>query len=195
MSYILALYIVALGAASSQGCGDLEIVPRSSWGARSQKGPTEILNTPVDHTFIHHTALEECSDFHSCCQNMRAIQDLHMDTRGWNDIGYNFVIGGDGRVYISRGWTTVGAHTLGYNSKAIGFSLMGDFSFHEPSEIMLNTTNKLIQCALQKKYIKDDYKLHGHRDSCCTECPGDAFYNLIKNWPHFEAGPLPDYYC
>ena len=41
-------------------------------------------------------------------------------SKGWSDIGYSFLIGGDGRVYEGRGWGRVGAHTYGYNSRAYG---------------------------------------------------------------------------
>lgn len=34
--------------------------------------------------------------------------------RGWDDIGYSFLVGQDGNVYEGRGWHHVGAHTQGY---------------------------------------------------------------------------------
>jgi N-acetylmuramoyl-L-alanine amidase len=30
---------------------------------------------------------------------MKATQNYHMDSLGWSDIGYNFLIGEDGRIY------------------------------------------------------------------------------------------------
>lgn len=44
---------------------------------------------------------------------VRQIQTFHIESRGWFDIGYNFLIGGDGAAYEGRGWKTEGAHTLG----------------------------------------------------------------------------------
>jgi len=58
---------------------------------------------------------------------MRAMQDHHMDVNGWADIGYNFAVGEDGRVYTGRGWTCVGAHAAGC-SRSIGIAIIGDFS-------------------------------------------------------------------
>ena len=43
-----------------------------------------------------------------------------MNTNGWDDIGYNFLVGEDGRVYEGRGWYRQGAHALNFNSNSIG---------------------------------------------------------------------------
>lgn len=50
------------------------------------------------------------------------LQNYHMDSNGWWDIGYNFLIGGDGNVYEGRGWGVVGAHAgdSSVNSDSIG---------------------------------------------------------------------------
>lgn len=69
---------------------------------------------------------------------------------GWSDIGYNFLIGGDGRVYVGRDWDHIGAHTYGYNSKAVAFSLIGSFMNKTPSNTMLNTVHKLLACGISK---------------------------------------------
>ncbi|GFT86099.1 peptidoglycan-recognition protein SC2 [Nephila pilipes] len=180
--------------AAKAGCTNIEIVSRAAWGARDSLS-NETMVTPVPHLFIHHTAMSECNDFESCCRMMRTIQNLHMDGNGWDDIGYNFLIGGDGRVYMGRGWNRVGAHTYGFNRIAVAFSLMGDFSHKLPSELMLNTTKSLIKCAEDENHVLGNYKLHGHRNAGCTECPGSALYNLIKAWPHFEGGRIPGYKC
>ncbi|XP_071036156.1 peptidoglycan-recognition protein SC2-like isoform X1 [Parasteatoda tepidariorum] len=179
-------------AAAFYSCHDLEFVSREEWGAREPKH-IETMATPVPHLFIHHTAMGECFHFESCCKMMQTIQNFHMDDRGWDDIGYNFLIGGDGKVYVGRGWNRVGAHTYGYNRNAVALSLMGDFSNKEPSSVMLNTTKSLIHHAMSENYVMENFKLHGHRDAGPTECPGTALYNIIKQWPHFQGGPLANY--
>lgn len=50
-----------------------------------------------------------------------------MDRRHWDDIGYNFVIGEDGAVYVGRGWDQVGTHSVNYNDKSIAIALIGNF--------------------------------------------------------------------
>ena len=46
-----------------------------------------------------------------------------MELRHFDDIGYNFLIGGDGIVYEGRGWNKQGAHTKGNNFKKISYRL------------------------------------------------------------------------
>jgi len=51
-----------------------------------------------------------------------------MNNNGWIDIGYHFVVGEEGNVYERRGWTSVGAHAAGCNSRSIGIAFIGDFT-------------------------------------------------------------------
>lgn len=35
-----------------------------------------------------------------CTFQVRTIQTFHIESRGWDDIGYNFLVGGDGAIYV-----------------------------------------------------------------------------------------------
>ena len=59
---------------------------------------------------------------------------------GWSDIGYSFLVGGDGNVYEGRGWGREGAHTFGYNSVSYAASFMGDYTSTLPPTSALNGT-------------------------------------------------------
>lgn len=58
---------------------------------------------------------------------MQSMQRFHQDDRNWNDIGYNFGVGGDGKAYFGRGWQRVGAHAPKYNYRSIGICVIGDW--------------------------------------------------------------------
>lgn len=51
----------------------------------------------------------------------------------WSDIGYSFLISGDGKVYIGRGYNVVGAHTENYNSRGYGVAFIGNFMTANPT--------------------------------------------------------------
>ena len=69
-------------------------------------------------------------------------------TTGWCDIGYNFLIGGDGAVYEGVGWNNVGTHTVGYNDRAVAYSMIGNFEDFPVPQVMLDTAAALIGCAV-----------------------------------------------
>ena len=57
------------------------IVSRAEWGARESK-EINYMGTPVSVVFVHHTAMNECLGQDECAQEMRVIQNFHMDNRG-----------------------------------------------------------------------------------------------------------------
>uniref|UniRef100_A0A8C8VQ34 Peptidoglycan-recognition protein n=1 Tax=Pelusios castaneus TaxID=367368 RepID=A0A8C8VQ34_9SAUR len=159
------------------------IVSRSQWGARSPKSRTP-LKTPVPLVIIHHTEGNLCSSLASCSKEVKGIQNYHLDKRGWADIGYNFLIGEDGRVYEGRGWRTMGSHARKVNRISLGFSFLGN---RAPNAAALNAAKKLIQCAISRGYLSRSYTLKGHRNVMPTSCPGNALYAIIRMWPRFKA--------
>jgi len=176
----------------SPACDSLEIITREQWGARP---PTSVsyLSGAVNMSFVHYSAGPPCFDQAQCEARVRGIQNYHMDSNGWSDIGYSFLIGEDGRIYEGRGWGVVGAHTLNYNTVAHGFCIMGDFMDHSPNTPSLEATQNIIECGVELGYTIRDYELFGHRDGRCTTCPGDYLYAIIRGWPHYSFRSIPIY--
>lgn len=194
------LAIVVLGAilqastTGAQSCPGVEIVSRKGWGARAPKSRVAMKNPRAQYVFIHHTTGSQCKDKAGCSRLIRGHQNYHMDKNGWADIGYSFLVGGDGRVYEGRGWGQVGAHTRGYNNNGIAISFVGDFMKSTPNKGMLNAAKNLIACGVKMGKINARYSLHGHRDANCTACPGDRLYDIIKKWARF-GGRLKKFVC
>ncbi|KAH3787603.1 peptidoglycan recognition protein 1-like isoform X5 [Dreissena polymorpha] len=181
------LFVVFIGSANAlplPHCDNVTIVTREEWGAQPSKS-VSYMGTPVSIVFIHHTAMSECHTKDKCAEEMRVIQRFHQVDRGWDDIGYNFLIGEDGRAYEGRAWDRIGAHTLGWNNVAIAFSIMGDYSHKLPNDAALDAVHAMIDCGIKLGKITPDYKLYGHRDAGNTECPGQQLYDLIRTWKHY----------
>uniref|UniRef100_A0A8C3FIG5 Peptidoglycan-recognition protein n=1 Tax=Chrysemys picta bellii TaxID=8478 RepID=A0A8C3FIG5_CHRPI len=181
----ISLWLLGLGAATGALCCP-RIVSRSQWGARAPKNRVR-LRTPVPFVIIHHTEGNPCTSQASCSRQVRGIQNYHMNSNGWSDIGYNFLIGEDGNVYEGRGWSTMGAHAKNWNHKSLGFSFLGSFSSRVPNNAALNAAKSLIQCAVSKGFLSRSYFLKGHRNVNPTDCPGNALYKVIRQWPRFKA--------
>ena len=82
----------------------------------------------IPFVIIHHSYSPPAKYTENECEEaMRAMQNFHQMTNGWNDIGYSFAICGDGRIYQGRGYNVVGAHAPRYNDKSIGICLIGDW--------------------------------------------------------------------
>lgn len=175
-----------LGSASQcttpTGCP--RIVTRAEWGARAPTS-TSAISHPVPRYFVHHSAGSTCTTQTACMAEVRAIQNYHMNSNGWSDIGYNFLVGEDGNAYEGRGWDRVGAHATNYNSVAIGVCVMGTYTSRNPNAAAQNVVQQLISCGISRGKLSSSYSLHGHRDGVCTECPGNTFYNTIRTWPRY----------
>ncbi|XP_059470218.1 peptidoglycan-recognition protein 2-like [Neocloeon triangulifer] len=181
-----AVVLLACLASAFAACPN--IVSRSAWGARP---PTSItyLSNPVPYVVIHHSESGTCSSQASCSALVRGFQDQHMDVNGWSDIGYSFLVGGDGNIYEGRGWDRVGAHAPGYNSNSIGICFIGSYISSAPSSTLVDPVRQLIQCGMDDRYVQLAHMTIGHRQAVATDCPGDALYSLIQTWPDFEPNP------
>jgi len=83
-----------------------------------------MLSSPVPHVAIHHTTGLRCTDRSSCVLQVQHWQKYHMDEKRWADIGYNFLVGGNGYVFEGRGWNHTGAHCFGFNRLSIGMNIV-----------------------------------------------------------------------
>ena len=78
---------------------------------------------------MHHTAT---GNNYTCAQApsvIRGIYRYHVKSRGWRDIGYNFLVDKCGKIYEGRAGgvakPVLGAHTLGFNTNSMGIAVLG----------------------------------------------------------------------
>lgn len=169
------------------------VYSRSEWGADGWV--CDPVYCTVTHMAVHHTA--GASDYNTTswsqsAANVRAIQDYHMYTRGWCDIGYNFLIDKFGYIFEGRGGgdDVRGAHD-GFNCGSMGVSLMGYFHtpyFHTITPAMMDALCELGAWKCDQRGI-DPFgtswyagyggsmsNIYGHRNVSATACPGDLAY-------------------
>lgn len=138
--------------------GKPPIVSRSEWGAdeslRFNSDGTEkwprVYDTPVTHMIVHHT--DTPNDDLDPAARVRSIYYYHTVTRGWGDIGYNAIIGSDGRIYEGRHGKdgevltsgVVGGHAYSFNYHSFGVALMGNYSLKSVPDNMRNSLVDLL---------------------------------------------------
>ena len=177
--------------------GQPSIILRSGWGARA--------NTSCDSprygdatlgAVIHHTAGSNSYSKSDSASLVRGVQSYHMKSRGWCDIGYNFLVDKYGQIFEGRnGGITKpvrAAHSGNdaVNQETMGVSLMGEFSSSSPSAAMKTATANLVAWRFAQAGLpaKGTYKLGGktlnriagHRNVVSTACPGAKAYAWLS---------------
>ncbi|MFB6229661.1 MAG: N-acetylmuramoyl-L-alanine amidase [Salinibacter sp.] len=172
------------------------IYARSEWGAQPPSQGYQYER--ATHLAIHHTATASAGaadTWTDCAAAVRAIQDFHMNTRGWIDIGYNYLVCQTGAIFQGRedGNPTrdvVAAHD-GYNDGSVGTAGLGYFhppENQQPTPSLIDSFVDLFAWIAQRRRIRprgfsfyEGYgrtfrTIYGHRDIKATACPGDLFY-------------------
>uniref|UniRef100_A0A034VG67 Peptidoglycan-recognition protein LC n=1 Tax=Bactrocera dorsalis TaxID=27457 RepID=A0A034VG67_BACDO len=166
--------------------GTLLVVSKDEWYAEAEHDGIDKLKLPVQRVIIAHTASTSCENKVQCDARVLSVQAFHIHSNGWGDIGYNFLVGGDGLVYEGRGWYNQGAHTLGYNKDSICIAFIGTFNLQVPTENDLKAAQLLIDEGVRLGVLPKNYRLYGARQLSATESPGKALYSIIMKWPHWS---------
>ena len=112
------------------------------------------------------------------------IRNWHKQ-RGFNDVGYHYIIKRCGTVQIGRTEDIVGAHCEGYNSNSIGVCLIGgryNNIKNNTDDIMHYTPNQILalkQLCYKRKLKYKEAKVYGHR-----------YFNNEKTCPNFNVNML-----
>lgn len=168
---------------------------RRDWGAEPFRGTPIPLNRP-DYRYmtLHHTAGFGATTLAEGLDQVKRIQDFHQNGRGWSDIGYQFLMDQEGRLYQGRPFINPsvpftlgpplahGAHVGGANTGNIGVSLMGCYHPPEGSNCRDAMTPAAVDSVLvtfaflAERYGVSPELMRGHRDFGATACPGDNNY-------------------
>lgn len=167
------------------------IISREEWGANltyggAERGASEWIPQyqEVAHVIIHHS---ETSNFRDPLSEIRSIHYYHAITRGWGDIGYNYLVDFMGNVYEGRvgGDNVIGGHAYQYAHGSSGICVMGAYSVSTATPEMLAGLTWITAWAaryldpLARKDFHETPNLPvicGHRDVNDSSCPGDSMY-------------------
>ncbi|MDX6238072.1 MAG: hypothetical protein QOG10_2887, partial [Kribbellaceae bacterium] len=190
----------AASTASPAPAGMPAIITRHGWGAdeslRSYNGAActkPRYSSTVLATIVHHTVDRNSYTRAQVPAMVRGIYAYHVKSRGWCDVGYNFLVDKFGRVFEGRyggmQFPVIGAHTLGYNTNSFGISLIGNFETATPTAAMMESAARTIAWKLDGNYRsplatvvlsgKTLNTVSGHRDAGSTACPGIYVYQRL----------------
>ncbi|MGW2384479.1 N-acetylmuramoyl-L-alanine amidase [Streptomyces sp. NPDC001658] len=183
------------------------IITQAEWGASTDYDGTPGYGTEIKAAVIHHTGTTSDNTL-SCAESrarMRSIQQEHF-SRGYYDIGYNFVVDRCGQIFEGRSGGTdlpvTGAHDVGFNTNTLGISYLGNYESAQPSRAALDAMARIVAWKFGMYGIDPTGKVtltsgvdagvdgnkiakgqsvtlprvFGHRDTNATACPGKNLY-------------------
>lgn len=122
---------------------------------------------------VHHSVLYETDD----PGTMRAIQQQHMELRGWADIAYHFGVGQSAQVFAGRPLNVRGTHVESFNTGSVGVVFLGDFSLNVPTSAQIEAGRRLIDWLALRLELTH---LAGHSDfNSGTDCPGQYLQGVL----------------
>lgn len=154
----------------------------------------------IEAAVVHHT-VSGTADRDSIPGTILAICLFHRNSRGWDDIGYNFLVDQFGRQWEGRAGGMErgvrGAHTKGFNSFSFGVAMIGDYRLTPPTSEAVAAVADIISWKFSLHGVPatgtvtvevtdstlfpdgtfvDLERINGHKDLGATSCPGDAGY-------------------
>jgi hypothetical protein len=166
---------------------------RTDWGGPAgQSNGCSPAYTNVTHQIVHHSDGNYDPNTNWAAA-VKAIWNYHVNSNGWCDVGYNYLIAPNGQIFEGRagGENVVGAHFCGKNSRTMGICIIGNYMQVAPSDTALASLSQLIAwkgCDLGidpslaslhggSNTVIDN--VSGHRTGCATDCPGDKTFALL----------------
>jgi hypothetical protein len=186
-----------------------EYVNRQGWGCPQPENVSSRTLTNVTHLIIHHSAGNTVSSNYAAV--VLSYWSYHVNSNGWADIGYNWLVDPNGVLYKGRAWKSaaqenvLGAHNSGSNSNTAGICLIGHYVSNIPS------TNGLDMVAGISAFLCDKYdidplgesyhsaigrindNIDGHGQSGGgTACPGTQLINRLQTIRDLTSSKILD---
>jgi len=186
---------VSSAASASASVAMPGIVTRAQWGAdESLRTGAPTYAETIYAGFVHHTVNSNDYTAAAVPGIIRGIYAYHVKSRGWSDIGYNFLADKFGRLFEGRyggvDRPVVGAHVGGFNAGSFGVAVIGDHTLVAPAEATIGALSDLVawKLGLHRRdpvttTVMNGITLRvvsGHRDAGSTECPGRYLYDKIN---------------
>ena len=122
----------------------------------------------INEIIVHCSATPEGKDY-----TVKQIDQWHRQ-RGFDCIGYHYVVYRDGTVHKGRDEQRIGAHCKGHNANSIGVCYIGGCATDGKTP---KDTRTAAQKAALVKLLRELWQrypkaiIHGHRDFAAKACP------------------------
>ncbi len=130
--------------------GAQKILTRQDWGADESLMRWVPKYQRVQKAIIHHTVTDDGGT--NVAATIRSMYYFHAVTRGWGDIGYNYLVDKFGNIWTGRagGDHVIAGHAYGWNNGSIGVAAIGDYSTKLTTATMQNGIVNIIAMKFQQ---------------------------------------------
>jgi hypothetical protein len=196
------------------------IIPREQWGADQCRPTVDPSYGEVKLGFVHHTVNANSYSRAQSAAIILSICRYHRNTKGWHDIGYNFLVDRYGQIFEGRAGgidqPVVGAQAQGYNGVSTSVANIGTFAQAAPTAAGVRATAELLawKLSLHGAPVTGSVevtsaggpmnrhpdgsrvtfaRIASHRDADRTSCPGDALFAQLPEIRAQAAALAPQY--
>jgi len=115
---------------------------------------------PITHVVIHTAASARDGRPYDAS---RSDIDAWHKARGWDEIGYHWVVRFSGRTEVGRTEDRIGAGVAGFNAKTIHVCFSGHGDLAAPNHVQWRKGVELVADILRRHHLVDAFKANPHR--------------------------------
>ncbi|MCC7390049.1 MAG: N-acetylmuramoyl-L-alanine amidase [Phycisphaerales bacterium] len=170
------------GSSSTATAPATGVIPRTTWTRATPKlWDTNPMNG-ISRITVHHdgmTAFTSTSQA-DAASRLESIRNSHVDSRGWADIGYHYIVDPAGRVWEGRPINLQGAHVADNNEHNLGVMVMGNYDQQSPTGASVKALDDFV-AAMMRKYKVPVGRVYTHQEIRPTACPGRSLQRVMES--------------
>jgi hypothetical protein len=139
--------------------------------------------------FVHHSGGADAQPMLDTSNHTAQDMEAWHLAKGWDGLGYQYVIHKNGDLWAGRPEHRNGAHAVGYNEQSLGICLAGNFDATMPTEAQKLTLATLLKEKMTQYSIPPE-NIVPHRKFANKTCYGKL---LADDWARkLVATPTPE---
>jgi hypothetical protein len=164
--------------------GSSRIMTRQDWSADESLMIWPPRYQKVQKFVIHHTVTDDGGS--NVAAAIRSMYYFHAVTRGWGDIGYNYLVDKFGNIWTGRqgGDHVIAGHAYGWNNGSVGIAAIGTYSVAQPTSQLQGAIANIIGI----KGAQFGIQPYGNETFTHQEqAPNGSWVNITGNPPNVQG--------
>ncbi len=149
------------------------VIARREWTSATTIASEANAMVRVQKITVHHDGMPPVTlrSRGAVMERLELIRRSHVNSRGWADIGYHFVVDPLGNVWEARPLVYQGAHVKDHNERNMGVMVLGNFEEQVPTRAALNALDGFVRGQMTRFGVPVS-RVVTHQELAATACPG-----------------------